>query len=196
MTRRIALVAMLVTGVYGCSATAVLPHPEDIDTPRSVYVVEHGWHTSLVLTDADDAMLRFVYGDWRWYAQRRTGFWRAFSTLFSPTQGALGRQAMSAPSSPEAIRTQSRVTIDEIHSLSVSAIKVDALIARLESRFDAARDTLIRNETYDLEFVHDPKAYTLGENSNHVVAEWLEALDIEIRGNPVYGHWRFQPESR
>lgn len=195
MTRRIALVAMLVTGVYGCSATAVLPHPEDIDTTRAVYVVEHGWHTSLVLTDTDDAMLRFVYGDWRWYALRRTGVWRAISALFSPTQGALGRQTMSAPSSPEAIRAHSRVTIDEIHSLSVAAIKVDALLARLESRFDAAGDTLIYNEAYDLAFVHDPKAYTLGDNSNHVVAEWLEALDIEIRGNPVYGNWRFQRQS-
>lgn len=196
MTRRIALVAMLVTGVYGCSATAVFPHPEDIDTPRAVYVVEHGWHTSLVLTGADDAMLRFVYGDWRWYAQRRTGFWRAIGTLFAPTQGALGRQAMPAPSSPEEIRARSRVTIDEIHSMRVAAIKVDALIERLESRFDAARDTLIYNDAYGLEFVHDPSAYTLGKNSNHVVAEWLEALDIEIRGNPVYGNWRFQPESR
>ncbi|MCC5870228.1 MAG: DUF2459 domain-containing protein [Gammaproteobacteria bacterium] len=196
MSFRMPLAVLLIASLCGCSATVVLPDPQDIETPRTVYVIEHGWHTSLVLTDADDAMLRFVYGDWHWYAQRRTGFWRAFGTLFSPTQGALGRQAMPAPSSPEAIRAHSRVAIDEIHSLTVAAMHVDALIERLESRFAATQDTLIYNEAYGLEFVQDPKAYTLGDNSNHVVTEWLEALDVEIRGSPIYGNWRFQSESR
>ncbi len=187
---------LLVACLGGCSATALIPDPQQVDTPRAVYVVEHGRHTSLVLTDADDSMLRFVYGDWRWYAQRQTGFAQVFRTLFAPTQGALGRQVIPAPSSAEQIRAHSSVTIDEIHRLIASATKVDALIDHLESRFDAARDTLIRNDDYRLEFVHDPKSYTLGGNSNHMVAEWLEALQIEVRGDPVLGNWRFVSTSR
>ena len=194
--RTMTLAVLLVAGLGGCSATAVLPDPRQVDSPRVVYVVEHGRHTSLVLTDAEDSMLRFVYGDWRWYAQRQMGLVPAFRTLFVPTQGALGRQVIPAPSSAEQIRAHSSVTFDQIHILNAAATSVDALIDHLESRFDAARDTLIYNDDYRLEFVHDPKPYTLRGNSNHVVAEWLEALQIEVRGDPVFGNWRFPSMSR
>ena len=139
-------------------------------------------------------MLRFVYGDWRWYAERETGFLRAFPTLFARTQGALGRQALPPPPEAATIRANARVTIDEIHLLAVDARSVDALIQTLERRFDSARETLRYSEPYDLEFVHDPKPYTLGDNSNHVVADWLRSLGVEVRGNPWLGRWRFQPE--
>lgn len=171
-----------------CSATVTVPEPHADDRP--VFLVEHGRHTSLVLTRADDSMVRYVYGDWRWYALNDTGFLRAFPTLLWRTQGALGRQRLPSPPEAATIHQRSRVVIEAVHPLQAPAEKVDALLQRLDERFDAARDTLHHSALYDLDFVHDPRGYLFWSNSNHIIAEWLDALDIPVRGSPAIGNWR------
>jgi len=188
------LFMLVAASCSACSAVIMTPAEEAIDTPRPVFVVDHGWHTSLVLTDEEGGMVRYVYGDWRWYAEADTGFLRAFPTLFLNTRGALGRQLMPAPASAEAIRTRSRVAIDEIHTLSASAERVDALIVSLAGRFAAADETRTYSQRYGLEFVHDAKPYRLGRNSNHRLAEWLEELGMQVSGNPVFGRWHISSD--
>ncbi len=184
------LLALMALVLAGCTATAKFPSPDALDDPRPVFMVEHGWHTSLVLTREDKSMVRYVYGDWRWYAQQETGGLRVLPTLFARTQGALGRASLESPASERALRAQTRVVIDDVHTFQASATRVEALLERLDARFDAARDTRAHSDAYGLDFVHDDKPYTLWDNSNHVVAEWLRALDVEVTGNPIYGRWR------
>jgi len=188
------MVLCIVMGLWACSVSVVVPEAATIAVPRPLFLLEHGRHTSLVLTRSDGAMLRFAYGDWRWYAQNDTGLRQAIPVLFLHTQAALGRQALPAPALAETIRVHSHVQIAHIHRLYASAPRVDALIERLESRFDATRDTLIRSQLYGLEFVYDPEPYRVSYNSNHAVAGWLGELGIEVRGNPIAGRWRFIPQ--
>ncbi|MCC5793181.1 MAG: hypothetical protein JJT85_00410 [Chromatiales bacterium] len=188
------LLLLIVTACWGCSATITLPDEQAIEVPRPVFLVEHGWHTSLVLTDEQGGMVRYVYGDWRWYAEVDTGFLRVFPTLLWSTQGALGRQLMSPPATPEGIRAQSRVGITSIQPMSAPAERVDSLIERLAQRFAAAVDTQVYSPLYGLEFVHDQTPYWLGRNSNHRLVDWLRDLDVEVRGNPTLGRWRFRQD--
>jgi hypothetical protein len=188
--RRVLWVVCMVVSLCACSASVTAPDVATLVGPRAVFLLEHGRHSSLVLTRDDGTMVRFAYGDWRWYAQNETGVVRAIPVLFLPTQAALGRQFLPAPGQAATVMAYSRVGIEHIHPLYAASVDVDALIADLEARFDAARHTLMRSDIYGLDFVYDPEPYRLGHNSNHVVANWLERLAIEIRGSPLLGNWR------
>lgn len=176
----------------GCAGTVKVPDSAGLDDPRPVFLLDHGYHSSLVVTRADGSMVRYVYGDWRWYARRKTGFLRSIPTLFASTQAALGRRELDGPPEADSLSDRIRVVIDQLYSLSAPAERIDSLIERLDQRFDAAGDTRIYNQGYDLEFVHHPRPYTLGDNSNHVIAAWLEELGIDVSGNPMFGRWRVE----
>lgn len=181
---------MAVALLSACAGTVVVPDPGEVEAPRPVFLLDHGRHTSLVLTRADESMIRYLYGDWRWYALQDTGLCRAFPTLFAETQATLGRRELRGPPEESSIRRQVPVTIRRVHEMPAPADRIDSLAFRLDKRFRAAIETLHYNADYDLEFVHDPKPYTLGDNSNHVVANWLRQLDFEVTGNPIFGCWR------
>lgn len=190
--RRCLAFMILVLVLTGCAGTVTRPDVEQIEQPRPVYLLDHGRHSTLVLTRQDESMVRYLYGEWRWYALQETGFFRVWPTLFFPTQATLGRKELTGPPDEATIRRQIPVVIQEIHKLAAQAERVDQLDRRLEQRFDDAIDTLHYNRNYDLEFVHDPEPYTLFYNSNHVVADWLREIGIEVTGNPIWGRWRVE----
>ncbi len=178
---------MLLSGCVGVVTRPVADPPADT---RPVFLLDHGRHASLVLTRPDDSLVRYAHGDWTWYAEDRTGFWRAFPTLFVPTRSAVGRRDLTPIANEQQLRRQIPVEIQQLHRLSAPAEKIDTLDARLSALFDEADEPAFFNARFGLEFVTGPRPYTLFDNSNHVVAEWLEALGIDVRGNPIFGHWR------
>lgn len=174
----------------GCAAT-VTPPPEPRE-PRAVFLLEHGRHTSLVLTARDERLMRYAYGEWRWYAERDTGFTRAFPALFRNTPAALGRRALEGPGTAASLRPQIGVVIDDTHAFKAEAGKVDALLAALDRQYRAGLDEKLDNHPYELSFVPHPVPYTWRHNSNHMVADWLESLGFEVHGNPAFGRWRIK----
>ena len=191
--RHYLLYAVLVLLVSGCAATVPRPELTDDRADRMVFLVDHGRHSSLVLSRSDDSLVRYAYGEWAWYAEGRSGFWRAFPTLFTPTRSTLGRREWTGTASEAAIRQQIRVEIRAIHSFLAWGHRVDALDRRLRLHFERSSDQALYHERFDLEFVPSVRPYTLLHNSNHVVAEWLGELGIVVRGNPVFGRWRVEP---
>lgn len=182
--------AMTAALQIACAAT-ITPPPEPT-APRLVYFLDHGRHASLVLTRDDDRMVRYAYGDWRWYVEMETGFFRVFPTLFSNTPAALGRRELSGPSRADRVRGQIPVVIAALHDFRAEAGRVDMLIAELDALFESERETLRYNPDYDLEFVRHPVPYRLGHNSNHLVGDWLQQLGFRVRGNPKFGRWRVE----
>lgn len=168
----------------GC--TGVVTCPNEATAPRAVYLVKHGWHhPTLVVTDAEGDLRRYGYGDWRYYAEARTGFWSGARALVWPTAATLGRQHYSAGGEgPEQVNRAVRAGISDIYAFSVPEHKVDALIAALDREFEAGQAQRERlNRPYDFIFVAHPDAYWMGHNSNHRVARWFEALGCEVRRN-------------
>lgn len=172
----------------GCAAT--LTPPPAPEQPRPAFLLDHGRHSSLVLATRDERLMRYAYGEWRWYAERDTGFGRMLAALLRQTPAALGRRELSGPADSERIRDQILVELNIIYAFDAEAEKVDALLAELDRQFRARLDEMVENPVYGLDFVPHPVPYTWRHNSSHVVAEWLEALDFEIRGNPTFGRWR------
>jgi hypothetical protein len=182
----------LLVALTGCVATVESPSDPPPADARAVLLLDHGYHSSLVLGRVDDRMVRYVYGEWRWYALGETGFFRVFPTLLVPTQAALGRRVLAGPATRDGVRLEVRVGIDELHQFYADPARTDALIEALDALFQANRDTLHYNPMHDVEFVEHPERYRLGNNSNHYVADWLRQLGIEVRGSPMIGRWRVE----
>jgi len=188
---RILLLGLLVA-LAGCVATVEAPSDPPPADARAVFLLDHGYHSSLVLGRADNSIVRYVYGEWRWYALGETGFFRVFPTLLVRTQAAFGRRVLAGPATRDGVRREVRVGIDELHQFHADPACADALIEELDALFEAHRDTLHYNPMHDVEFVEHPERYRLGNNSNHYVADWLRQLGIEVRGSPMIGRWRVE----
>lgn len=187
--RRIGLLPLLCLALSGCAAT-VTP-PDAPREPRTLYLVDHGYHTSLILTTADEDLVRWAYGEWRWYVEGERGSARLFPVLAMPTQAALGRGAVRAAPDPAAIRAALPVVTERIMAFDAEAPLVDGLLARNETLFAAGlEDGHYDNHWVGLVFVRHPVPYTFRHNSNHVIADWLEQMAFRVDGNPMFGRWR------
>jgi hypothetical protein len=178
----------------GCVAT-IVPPPAPRD-PRPVFVLDHGRTTSLVLPAAGDGIVRYAYGDWNYYAERRTSPFRGTSAVLFPTRGALGRRELAGPADEAAVRRQVRVPSETVLAVWVGSGEIDRLREDLDGVYRANLHTRLFNEVYDLEFVEHPKSYWAFHNSNQIVATWLAHLGCEVRGTTLFASWRVAAADR
>jgi hypothetical protein len=187
----LAIGALLLLGALllaGCAATLVAP-PTPAE-PRGVYVLDHGRHTSLLLTGSDAKLWRYAYGDWRWYVGFERSPGRAVGALFWPSSAALGRATLHGPAEIGILQPQVGSVIEAVLAFEAEGARVDHLLATLDDLFVAQADTQRHSPELKLDVVEHPVPYTLTHNSNHVVAQWLEALGFEVHGSPMTGRWR------
>jgi hypothetical protein len=185
---RAALAVVLAVPLAGC-ATQILP-PADPAEPVDVFVLDHGRHSSLAMPDGQGGIVRYAYGDWRYYALRETGLRRAVAAIGRPTRGAFGRRQLAGPADAGVIAGQLPILTERVLPITVAGEDVRRLREQLDQDFLAASQTLHYSEDLDMEFVRHAVSYTLWHNSNHVVAEWLRELGCEIRGRPIVANWR------
>lgn len=207
MTRhRLLLLAVAVALLpLAAACTTVIHPPASPADPVEVYLLDHGRTPSLVLpvlaatgdsATVADGMLRYAYGDWRWYALERKTSGHGVAALLWPTLGALGRQALAGPPGEAAVRAGVEVEIETLHPLTVEAAEVAALAARLDALFRGALETRVEAPGSGLSFVHHPEPYTFLHSSNRVVAEWLRELGCRVRGTALLSRWRLGPAAR
>lgn len=173
---------LLVLWLTGCTATVHCP--EVSEDPRPAFILEHGRHTTLALYDGGGKLLRYGYGDWRYYAEADAGFGPGVRAVLWPSPAAFGRQEyrVVAPTRAHVVAAVN-VGIGEFHEVEVPGERVDQLRQALDDLFEqGARTRLLVNEAYDFVFVEHPRDYWFWYNSNHMVADWLESLGCEIRG--------------
>ncbi|MEE4135400.1 MAG: hypothetical protein V2I32_04930 [Desulforhopalus sp.] len=172
----------------GCSTAVLAPPPPE--EPRPVFLLDHGHHSSLVLTTASDEMIRYSYGDWRFYALGDSGSWQGVRAVLQPTPAGLGRKALPGPPTKENVLRQVLVGIEQLFTLQAESAAVDTLQESLDLLYARGTDTLVYNPTFDLEFVRHPRDYTLAYNSNTAVTEWLTSLDCTVSGRPILANWQ------
>ncbi|ADC70983.1 hypothetical protein TK90_0468 [Thioalkalivibrio sp. K90mix] len=176
----------------GCAPTT-LKAPAEPEDPVTVAVLDHGRHSSLVLpTEPPGHWLRYSYGDWSFYVERNTGPGAMLAAVFASTRAALGRQELEGADLNAAVRTSLRVPLEDIHHIEVPATRAQALIEKLEAIWEEGADERVDSAAWGMSFVHHPDAYTLRHNSNHVVAQWLESLDVEVSKKPVLSNWQVE----
>jgi hypothetical protein len=165
-----------------------------LQNPVTVLLLDHGRHSSLVLPGRDDYhALRYSYGDREYYAHRKISLFRAVSAAFLPTSAVLGRRDLHGPVDPDRIGSLLRVGVDRVIPLQVESDRVNVLREYLETLYLQELSSRLYSEELDMEFVRHPSSYTLLNNSNAVVADWLRVLDVKVQGKVFLSNWQLSP---
>src|SRR3546814_2053622 len=118
----------------GCAPT-VYP-PAMVAEPARVAALDHGQHSSLVIALPGDAMVRYAYGDRRYFALRQTGSTEGIAALFWPTQAVLGRARLRGSLWPDSLRQTVREAFEDVLFFEVDAGAARRLVAKLDGFFD------------------------------------------------------------
>src|SRR5580765_4107433 len=79
----------------GCTSR-ITPPCEPID-PRPVFLIDYGYHASIVLPREDDGLVEFAFGEYEWFAQNHCNGWRAVELVLWPHAGTLGTRELPGP---------------------------------------------------------------------------------------------------
>jgi hypothetical protein len=192
VTYMFAVVLSMLSLLLGACTTTIIPPAAPIQ-PVSVFVLDHGRHSSLVLPAEDGGALRYSYGDWGYYVLDDTGIMSSLRALFLPSPAALGRQYLAAPPDRATMQAQTGLEVTATHEILVEAHAMQGLRDELASLFDQGRNTRYPGPVANAYFVHHPAPYSARHNSNQVVARWLEQLGCTIIGRPFLSNWRVMP---
>lgn len=158
--------------------------------PRAAFVIDHGTHSSLALETASGDLVRYAYGDMRYYALRDTSLASGAAALFLPTPATLGRADLVGPAKIETLRQQLVVGVETIYPLQVAGEKADALLSRLDQLHEKGQAEHISVAAYGLVFSPHPENYFWANNSSTVIAGWLRELEVGIFGWALTASWR------
>jgi hypothetical protein len=184
---------LVVVSVLVPTTVTVPPNPTN---PRTVYLIDHGTHASLVLETADNKMLRYSYGDFRYYALRDTSLAAGAAALLWPTPATLGRGELKGPVSEKSLRDQLVVVVEEIYLMEVAAEKADRLILDLDAIYFAGKDQLVKVPEYGLIFAPHPIDYFWNSNSSTMIGVWLKKLGGHVFGWVLISSWNVGSDAK
>ncbi|GAX38513.1 DUF2459 domain-containing protein [Nodularia sp. NIES-3585] len=170
------------------ASPAVIIPPVNPVEPVTVYVVDLGLHSRLVLPDGADGFIQYAYGDWRYFALNQQDLGSGFAALLFPTQGTLGRRKYkNIDQLQQAINGNTNIL-----NFAVARAKAIILQNLLDKRFEQNIETQIFNPVNQMNFVQDDLDYTLYHNSNHELVLWLQGLDCRVEGFVLLADFRVQ----
>ena len=179
----------VVTVVTGCVTTTLHP-PGDLEEPRTVFLVDHGRHSSLVVSRSDGDLVRYAYGDWRYYADQDTSLASGAAALLWPTPATLARAQLDGPADVDVLRGQLRVGIQDIYVFEVAGSDADRVVDKLDALHLEGKKDHQYVAAYDMTFAPHPDPYTVLNNSASVLAGWLESMGVEVEGPALVASWR------
>jgi hypothetical protein len=181
---RVLIVAILLPAALGACRAVITP-PVDPAEPVAVFIVDEGRHAALWLPRDDGSAVQFAYGEWKWFAQDQTQWWRAPLVMLLPHEGTLARSESAHPQSSESLAA----TAESVIELNVERVRVRELLQQLEARFQAGADTRVYRADYDLWFVRDDESYWMIHECNAEVVQWVRQLGCRVRGSALMGEF-------
>lgn len=177
--------------IAGCGA--IVTPPMNVEEPATVYVLDYGRHTTLLLpagSGEEEHWVEYAYGEWKWFALDETDWTRVFPVMLWPTQGALGRLEWSVE--PDDVRRERFVSEEGFIKVDVEAGDAQALLERLNKRYASRAGTYQYGVKSRLHFVHDDASYHLLHNCNHETARWLRELGCDVDGLAILADFRLR----
>jgi hypothetical protein len=194
------LLTLALSVAGGCSMTLVPPDLASLENPTEVHIVSHGVHSNLVLPRDEGNLGEYAFGEWEWFAMERNQWYRSFGALFIPSESALSRRLWPDADTLKSTWTGSEpiltFKVERQNALALSR-ELDAMIeAGLAESATNSEDQPAQPQTVvnrdDTIFVRREERYRLGNNCNHVLARWLEALNVRVIGNRTVANVRLR----
>jgi hypothetical protein len=185
----LSLTIAVMSFVTGCTTTTLHPPTQSVE-PRVVFVIDHGRHSNLVISRGDGELIRYAYGDWRYYADQDTSLASGAAALLWPTAATLARGELSGPAEVDVLRGQLRVGVEEILVFEVSGLDADRVAGQLDALHLEGESEHQYVPAYDMTFAPHPTPYTWVNNSASVLAGWLEELGVEVEGPRLFASWQ------
>ena len=164
---------LLVAFAAGC-ANRVVP-PAEVVRPATVYVADHGKHSSLLLPDGRGGYVQYAFGDWRCFALNRNRWHDYLRAALASDGSALGRERHpTTRPATLARRTRARLTPITVERADAEWLRMD-----LDARFDAGVDEAVDNRFVRMALVpYDGELgrYSLVNQCNHATSRWLRRL--------------------
>ena len=183
--------ALTILGLSNC-AWKIVP-PARVADPVPVFVSEYGRHTRLALPDRTTAFFEYGFGEWNFYGLEKQGGFSALRAISGLGAGALSRREL--PYSLSQSEFASFAGSSRSASLSVERSLTEDLRRVLENRWRSNAAVVAVRGRDGVPVSRDPAAYHLFDNSNHVVARWLERLGCRVRGYPMTSNFELIKES-
>ncbi|MFI4855978.1 MAG: hypothetical protein ACIAQF_13485 [Phycisphaerales bacterium JB065] len=201
----IVFIALAASALSGCT-THVTP-PQAVSDPVTVYIVDYGRHSSVLLPidqpDTDPlgrtTLREYAYGDWVYYANTQQSHWNGAKALLWNTRGTLGRRDLSGlgPASDEApiepaARIERTLSVERVFPVVVEREAATDLLALLDARFETGGgdSSSLYNPDFDLDFVPDEASYSVLHQCNHEVRDWLVLMGVEASGAPLVSEYK------
>lgn len=183
----LALISLLLLSTF--APTVLLP-PSNVNDPRAVFVIDHGTHSSLAIETGSGELIRYAYGDKRYYATRDTSLASGAAAVLWPTSATLGRGELQGPATEENLQSQLRVVVQITYELEVQGSRADELIARLNTIHTAGKAEHLEVPAYGLVFAPHPADYFWAHNSSSIIAGWLREMGVGVFGWGLFASWR------
>lgn len=177
------LLASVVLG--GCGMT--ITPPDDVRDPVSVFIADHGIHTSLLLPREDGRVAQYAYSQWHWAALDQDQWYRSPFALLIPNDGTLGRRDFPGPGDYSTVHEHleklgRHPPMQALYELRVERAAAAKVLGKLDARWQSQSNGNVFNERRGLTFVRDATKYSLAHNCNHEVASWVRALGCRVDG--------------
>jgi hypothetical protein len=94
-------------------------------SPTTVFLIDFGRTSGLVLAVSDIRLVSYVYGDWNYYALQNQGVFDVLAALLWPTHGALGRKDIAGPLNSETVRQSIGTPIARLYAFEAERHAVE-----------------------------------------------------------------------
>jgi hypothetical protein len=182
--------AAFVLLVAGC-AYRVTP-PAGIIDPVTVYIADYGYHASLLLPRENAGVAEFAFGEWDWFVENRTQWYRAVPVIFGRRPGAIGTRTLAIEPTPEALAGAFPPGVT-LHPVPVSHAAEKRLLESLDRHFKANETRQSFNPLVGLDFVPDPRPYSATFHCNTAVADWLRRMGCTVTKGGLIADFHVEP---
>lgn len=176
-----ACVVVLCLFAGGCVNRVVAP--VEVIAPATVYVADHGKHSSLLLPDGPavpgDGYVQYAFGDWRCFVLNENSLLDYLRAAVLSNESALGRE-LHPTTRPTQLRRRVRATLTP---LTVESADVSLLRRQLEAHWHRRSDEAVDNRTVRMVLVPygdgPHQRYSFLNHCNHATSRWLRRLGVQ-----------------
>jgi hypothetical protein len=154
-----------------------------------IFLIDHGRHSSLVISTDRGDLVRYAYGDWRYYADQDTSLRSGARALLWPTPATQARGELEGPPEYDRLRSQLRVGVETIYAFEVAGMEADRLMGELDDLHTQGEPLHQYVPAYDMTFAPHPEPYTWANNSARMIARWVEQLGVQVDGWALVASW-------